>query len=253
MRTSWPTILMYHAICRFPDDPYKDSTSPERLEAHMRHLKRRNLRGVSVRELLRAERLGDAKGLVGLTFDDGYEDFLQSALPLLERYGFSATLFVLGGMPKENRWNQYGDPKMQMRLLGAEGIREVAARGVEVGSHGMSHLRLSALDPDLLEEEVSGSRKILSELLGEEVKGFCYPYGSLDSAAIRAVRGARYAYACSIADRIECNSYDLPRIPVAQRDNLPRFAAKLEAYSQYSSAKKIARNIIGFARSRVGT
>ena len=249
MSSPRPTILMYHAVCRLPDDPYKDSTSPERLEAHMRHLKRRKLRGVSMRELLRAESSGSAKGLVGLTFDDGYENFLQSALPVLERFGFSATLFVLGGALKENHWNQYANPKMRMKLLDVEGIREVAARGIEIGSHGMSHIRMSGLEPDLLEAEVSGSRRVLSELLGEEVDGFCYPYGSVDSAAIRAVRGARYAYACSIAERIERNSYDLPRIPVAERDNLPRFAAKLRLYSQYSSTKKTVRSMLGSAQS----
>jgi peptidoglycan/xylan/chitin deacetylase (PgdA/CDA1 family) len=234
----WPRILMYHSICRLADDPNALCTSPERFQAQMRYLKLRRLRGVSLRELLRAANSGTAKRLVGLTFDDGFEDFLHSALPTLERFGFSATLFVLGSMPSENHWKHYHEPKPRLKLLGAEGIREVAARGIEVGSHGMSHVWLSGLEPDLLEEEVSGSRQALGELLGEAIDGFCYPYGSIDRAAVRAVRRARYAYACSIMERIEHNLYDLPRIPATQRDNLLRFAVKLEAFSLFRAAKK---------------
>ncbi len=265
----WPRILLYHGICRLQDDPNGICTSLEHFQAQMSYLKLRKLRGVSMRELLRAVSVGRAKGLVGLTFDDGYENFLQAALPVLESYGFSATLFVLGNLPRENNWEHYYDPKPQLKLLGAEGVREVAARGMEVGSHGMSHLRLGSLEPefevatrgmevgshsmshlrlgglepDLLEEEVSGSRQVLSEVLGEEVEGFCYPYGSIDSVAVQAVRRAGYAYACSITERVERNVYDLPRIPVAERDNLLRFAAKLEAFFQYRAAKKVVHRV----------
>jgi peptidoglycan/xylan/chitin deacetylase (PgdA/CDA1 family) len=205
----------------------------------MLYLKRRRLRGVSIGNLLRAERLGDAKGLVGLTFDDGYEDFLHTALPVLENYGFSATVFVLGMLPRTNTWDNYYDPKLRMELLTTEGIREVAARGMEVGSHSMSHPSLSDLELESLEKEVSGSRQVLSEVLGEAVEGFCYPYGDTDSAAIQAVRRAGYLYACAATKRVERNVYDLPRIPVGDRDHLPRFAAKVEIYPQFLSAKKM--------------
>ena len=250
MSSRWPPILLYHAICRLPNDPIGDSTSPERFQAQMRYLKRCNLRGVSVRELLRAVSLGNAKGLVGLTFDDAYEDFLHAALPVLEKLGFSATVFVVGSMTRENNWEHQHSPNHpmpRMKLLGPGGVREVAARGMEVGAHSMSHVRLSDLKPKLLEEEVSGSRQVLSEVLGEPVEGFCYPYGSVDSTAIQAVRRANYAYACAVRARVERNVYDLPRIPVAERDNLPRFAAKLKVYSQYYTAKKVVQSIIGSA------
>jgi peptidoglycan/xylan/chitin deacetylase (PgdA/CDA1 family) len=192
-----------------------------------------------MRELLRAERTGNAKGLIGLTFDDGYENFLQNALPVLEKFGFSATVFVVAGMfGGENRWEFRFDPRPQMRLLTREGVREVAARGMEVGSHSMTHPKLTHLDPEMLEEEVSGSRQVLSEVLREAVDGFCYPYGFIDGASVQAVRAARYSYACAVVVRVERSAYDLPRITVAE-DNLPRFAAKLEVYPQFAAAKRI--------------
>jgi peptidoglycan/xylan/chitin deacetylase (PgdA/CDA1 family) len=230
---------MYHSICSPQDNPNRIFTSPELFEAHMRYLERRNLRGVSMRELLRAESTGDAKGLVGLTFDDGYEDFLQNAVPVLERFGFSATVFVVVGMlGGENRWEFHGDPRPRMNLLGVDGVREVAARGMEVGSHTMTHPKLLGLESGPLEEEVSGSRRVLGEVLGEPVDGFCYPYGFLDGASVQAVRRARYAYACAVVVRAERNAYDLPRVTVAE-DNVFKFAAKLKVYPQYAAAKRM--------------
>jgi peptidoglycan/xylan/chitin deacetylase (PgdA/CDA1 family) len=235
----WPRVLMYHSIYRSAHDPYGVCTSPDRFRAQMRYLKLRKLRGVSMRELLRAANSGTTKGLIGLTFDDGFEDFLHTALPILEEFGFSATVFVLSSMPQEAHWDYYSEPGPQLKLLGAEGIREVAARGMEVGSHGARHLKLSGLDLGMLEQEVTVSRRVLSEVLGEEVEGFCYPYGSVDGAAVWAARRAEYIYACAIMDRVERSAYDLPRIPIAERDDLPRFAAKLELFSQYRAAKKV--------------
>jgi peptidoglycan/xylan/chitin deacetylase (PgdA/CDA1 family) len=235
----WPRILMYHAVCPLPENPNRIVTSPGLFEAQMRYLRRRKLRGVSMQELLRAERIGNAKGLIGLTFDDGYENFLENALPVLERFGFSATVFVVAGMlGEENNWEFRFDPRPQMQLLTAEGLREVAARGMEVGSHSMTHSKLPNLDAEMLEEEVSGSRQVLSEVLGEAVDGFCYPHGFIDDASVQAVRRARYAYACAVIVRVERSEYDLPRITVAE-DNLPKFATKLRVYPQYAAAKRI--------------
>lgn len=226
---------MYHTVKRLPYDPNGISTSPERFEAQMRYLKRRGLRGVSMRELRRAVSAGNARGLVGLTFDDGYKDFLYTALPILEEFGFTATVFVIGGLlGKENDWEHHYEPKPRIKLLEAEEVREVSERGMEVGAHTMSHAWLPGLDPERLEEEVSGSRQFLGELLGEAVEGFCYPYGGLDSAAVEAVRRARYAYACAVATRVEGSVYDLPRIYVAEVDYPLRLAVKFRIYPQYS-------------------
>jgi len=196
----------------------------------MSFLKRSGLRGVSVRELLRAMGTEGARGLVGLTFDDGYDNFLHAALPILERYGFSATVFAVGGLlGAENTW----DERPRMRLLEAEGIREAARRGMEVGSHGMRHIRLSGLRTEQLEKEVVESRRVLGEVLGEAVEGFCYPYGSVDGAAARSVHQAGYTYACACWTRVESSIYDLPRPPVWEIDGPLMLAAKLKAFPLY--------------------
>ena len=231
----WSPILMYHSISNLENDTNMLGTSPERFEAQMLYLKRRNLRGVSMPELFRARSAGDARGLVGLTFDDGYEDFLHTAVPVLERLGFSATVFVVVGMlGRENNWEHAVSPKPQLKLLEADHLREISEHGMDIGSHSMTHTNLLGLKPRLLDWEVNDSRRMLCEILGKAVEAFCYPYGSLDDAAVRSVRRAGYACACGWRTQVDRDEYDLFRAPMASRDDLLRLSAKLAVYPQYS-------------------
>lgn len=239
MGSHWLKTLMYHAIARVADDPHRICVSPQRFEVQMRYLKRRGLRGVSMRELLRAAGTKYASRLVGLTFDDGYENFLHTAVPILNSFGFSATVFVCGGMlGMENTW----DERPRMKLLGAEGIREAAKRGMEIGSHGMSHIKLSGLQATRLEEEVVKSRRVLSEVLDEAVEGFCYPYGSVDRAVTQVVHQGGYAYACACWTQVEGGIYDLPRPPVWEIDNPLILSLKLKFFPLFMEINERRRN-----------
>jgi len=182
-----------------------------------------------MRDLCWAMSTGDTKGLVGLTFDDGYEDFLSTALPTLETLGFSATVFVVAGMlGEENTWEHHSGPSQRLRLLDADGVREVSERGMEVGSHTVTHPRLSGLDPEMLAREVGNSRQMLGEILNAPVEGFCYPYGDLDGPAVRAARRAGYVYAVATKKQIEHGIYDWPRTYVGEKDSPLRFGLKLK-------------------------
>ena len=186
-------------------------------------------------ELHRELKAGSTKGLVGLTFDDAYENFLQHALPILEESGFSATVFAVAGLiGRENTWAHSFAPVPRMKLLGVDGLRELMERGIEIGSHSMSHPKVGGLDPEALDKEVAGSRRVLSEVLDAQVYGFCYPYGSLDSAAAQAARRAGYAYACAYKKRVEQSVYDWPRMFVGERDSALRLTVKRAAYSPYA-------------------
>jgi peptidoglycan/xylan/chitin deacetylase (PgdA/CDA1 family) len=221
---------MYHSISQPEVDQDPLCTSPERFEAQMLYLKRHNLRGVSMRELYLALNAGEATGLVGVTFDDGYEDFLSAAVPTLEKLGFSATVFVVAGMlGKENTWEHRSGPRPQLRLLGADGVREVSERGMETGSHSVTHPRLSGLDSETLIHEVGDSRQMLSEIVNAPVEGFAYPYGDLDGPAVRAARGAGYVYAVATKKQVEGGLYDWPRTYIGEKDSPLRLWVKLKA------------------------
>jgi putative peptidoglycan lipid II flippase len=227
-----PPVLMYHSIARMDRDLSRVCVSPDRFERQLDWLHRNGLRGVSMRELCQARKHGAASGLVGLTFDDGYRDFLTSALPILERYGFTATLFIVAGLlGGENEW----DDGLRLPLLDKDELREIRARGIEIGSHGLSHVRLAGLDQATLRREVQDSRELLCSLLGEPVDGFCYPFGSLDGPAVRAVQEAGYAYGCGVkVPSASVSRFSLPRMHVGERDGFLRLTVKRHLYRPYA-------------------
>lgn len=219
-----PWVLMYHSVSDCTQDPYRITVAPARLERQLRWLRERGLRGVGVGRLLRERAAGRAAGLVGLTFDDGYADFLTGALPVLRRHGCTATVFVLPGrLGGVNAWDEEGPRKP---LLDADGVRAVAAAGMEVGSHGLLHTDLTTADDAGLERETAHSRALLTELTGTAPEGFCYPYGTCDRRAVEAVRAAGYGYACAIDPGPLTGLHALPRVHIDARDTAVRLYAK---------------------------
>ena len=205
-----PVILMYHSIAEYQQDPAYITIHPKRFEQHMNWLHRRGRRCTSVGELVKAWRNNAASGLVGLSFDDGYADFADNALPVLQRYGFNATVFAVAGLiGGDSSW----DPQdLAKPLLTAEQIRELAARGIEIGSHGLLHQSLPALGETALGEEIQQSRRILQDVSGQEVLGFCYPFGHVDERAIRTAQAAGYGYACTVWPAGFTGDYALIRV-----------------------------------------
>ncbi|MFJ5547820.1 polysaccharide deacetylase family protein [Streptomyces sp. NPDC093225] len=224
-RTPW--VLMYHSVAEFTDpaeDPYGITVTPAALEGQLLWLRARGLRGVSVGELRAARAAGGGAGLVGLTFDDGYADFVTQALPLLRRYECTATVYVLPGrLGTDNVWDPLGPRKA---LLTAAGVRAAAAAGHEIGSHGLLHQDLVGAADDVLAQELGGSREALRALTGTAPEGFCYPYGAVDRRVAEAVRAAGYGYAVAIAPGRLAGPYAMPRTHVSQADGAARLAVK---------------------------
>ncbi|MDH6518955.1 peptidoglycan/xylan/chitin deacetylase (PgdA/CDA1 family) [Streptomyces sp. SAI-135] len=223
-RGSVPWVAMYHSVTDCPDDPYRITVTPDRLERQLRWLALRGVRGVSMAELLAARARGEGRRLAGLTFDDGYADFVDHALPVLRRLDFGATLFVLPGrLGGDNAWDPLGPRKP---LLTADGIRRAARAGIEIGSHGLTHVDLTTVDDLRLKAEAVESRTALEDLLDAPVDGFCYPYGTLDQRAVEAVRSAGYRYACAIDPGPLTGPFALPRLHIGQHDDSVRLFLK---------------------------
>ena len=223
-RQRQPMVLMYHSVAPRREDPYQVTVSPPRFEQQMRWLDQRGMRGVSMAELLAARRRQCDAGLVGLTFDDGYEDFLRYALPVLERHGFSATAFVIAGrLGGVNAWDRLGPRKP---LMTASQVRTVAAAGIEIGSHGLQHVSLDQASGPVLSREQRLSRQILQDITGSSVSGFCYPYGHLSSRVVSGVHEAGYDYACGTSASGLTGRYAVPRVYVGDSDGAARLRAK---------------------------
>lgn len=222
--TSMPMVWMYHSIAPYDEDPYEVTMTPQRFEKQMSWLRSRGLRGVSMGELLHATAEGRAHRLVGLTFDDGYQDFVTTAMPVLAGFGYSATVFVLAGrLGGQNEWSRPGPNKA---LLTADEVRQVDGAGMEIGSHGLHHVSLVEADDEQLISETAHSREILQDVLGRPVAGFCYPYGYLDSRVVDAAQTAGYDYACAVTAGPQIGRHAIPRTLVHDRDTSWRLDAK---------------------------
>jgi peptidoglycan/xylan/chitin deacetylase (PgdA/CDA1 family) len=226
-----PMILMYHGVAEVTEDPNKLCVTPRRFAEQMAWLERRGLRGVGVGTLVDAMRAGRHRGLVGITFDDGYVNVLEAALPELQRHGFGATAYIISGrLGGTNDW----DAGPCWPLMSAGEVGKLAAAGIEIGSHSVTHTRLAGASTEQLAAEVGASRTALAAAVGAEIRGFAYPYGSMDAAARRAVRDAGYDYACAVETPItDVGLMALPRIYMGQQDGAARLAVKRRLYRSY--------------------
>jgi len=183
---------------------------------------------------------------VVLTFDDGCRCFRDHALPELQARGMTATLFAVSGeLGGTNRWDQnQGDQIGERRedLLDAAGLRELAAAGIEIGSHSRHHRDLSTCGDAELHEEIAGSKADLEAVLGAPVRTFCYPYGQLNERAAAAARAAGYLAAVSIHRHPGARSGDLwalPRMIVNPGES--RFERRLKTGGLYPLWSRLPR------------
>ena len=120
---------------------------------------------------------------VVLTFDDGYRNNLTAAAPILERHGFSATIFIATGyIGARSTWSRQHASIPTMPMMSADQLREMRAAGFDLGAHTHTHPYLTELDPAGAREEMLRSRKVLEDLLGEPVPLFSYPFGDFDAS-----------------------------------------------------------------------
>jgi len=228
------SILMYHQVGDFA--PMRGHRSTychyRRFAAQMAFLHRFGYRVLNLDQAGAALWGQDAlpPRAVVLTFDDGYENFYQYAFPILQRYGFPAIVYLLPGLlGKPSAWFAR-DGRESPPLMSAGRVRALARQGIDFGSHGLIHVRLAEAEPALMRREVNVSKTQLEDLLGKEVRHFCYPYGSYNDAVVAAVEETGYATAVT-CDRAAADSASnpwlLPRKAISYGDNLLGYFWKL--------------------------
>jgi len=191
-----PIVLMYHNIGIPPREGKLRSlyVTPRMFRFQMWYLKTAGFEVVFLRDILshiRGESVSDKK-LVALTFDDGYQDFYENAYPVLKRYGFPATVFLVSDLVgKDNLWD-YRALNIRKRLLDWDKIIEMSGHLVTFGSHTKTHPFLEKLSTKEIEEELFGSKADIEKRLKLPVEFFCYPYGHYDERAVAVARKAGY-------------------------------------------------------------
>ena len=175
-------VLMYHKV---NDTRHNPVTVPSALfDAQMSALASLDYRVVSLDDVIAHYTSGAPlpPRPVLITFDDGYDDNLRHALPILERYGYPATLFVpiayVGEptpLPHERRLLAEG---IRNPVLDWDGVLELERRGVRIESHGISHRPLAEIDVGDAAREILVSKRRLEDVLGRRVRAFAYVKGS---------------------------------------------------------------------------
>jgi peptidoglycan/xylan/chitin deacetylase (PgdA/CDA1 family)/GT2 family glycosyltransferase len=227
-------VLAYHAISDLRDDPVlREYGLPhERLAKQLDMLRRRGWRFVGLDELLQA--LGGAGDLparsILVTFDDAYADLLTEGWPVLAARGIPAVVFpvsrCIGGT---NEWDVRIGAR-ELRLLDEAGLRELAANGIAIGSHGATHRPVTSLQPSELATELRESAERIAALGLPAPTVFAYPHGRRNHEASAAVREAGYAAAFTVSPGVVRRTedrYALPRIEAYASDTPLRLWLKL--------------------------
>jgi peptidoglycan/xylan/chitin deacetylase (PgdA/CDA1 family) len=182
--------LLYHHVGPQRPNTYPGLTvSATAFARQIDTLARRGYQGISANQWMDARAgatLPDKPVII--TFDDGYADLSEYALPVLAENRFGATVFVVTDLlGKEDAWLR-AEGKAPQRLMTAEQVRDWADRGFEMGAHSRSHADLTRVSRKEATAEVSGSRRRLEEIVSAKVRCFAYPYGFYNSSVLEIVR-----------------------------------------------------------------
>lgn len=177
-------ILAYHRVC---DDNEMYSVSPKQFAEQMNYLQQQGYTAISLAEM--ADAFSGVKKLpskpIVITFDDGYADNLLTALPIMEQYGMKGTVFIISG--------SVGQPE----YLSWEQAAQLQVRGVEIGSHTVSHVALGEVSDAQKRDELLQSKKLLEGQLSTSVNFLAYPYGNYNSSLYPILKQTAFRGACT--------------------------------------------------------
>jgi peptidoglycan/xylan/chitin deacetylase (PgdA/CDA1 family) len=227
MDASGIRILYYHRVSPEPDEL---GVTPQKFAAQMRELARAGFSVLDIPGVVRALDQGDPPGhTIGLSFDDGYQDIADHALPVLRELGFAATVFISTGVTDGRAsftWYEHQPP-----LLDWETIRELDREGVmRFEPHTVTHpnlLQLSAADARF---EIVESKAELERRLDRPTTTFCYPAGLFGEREQGFVREAGFEAAVSCEPGVNTPGTDrsaLRRRQIDRRDTMLDFRAKV--------------------------
>jgi peptidoglycan/xylan/chitin deacetylase (PgdA/CDA1 family) len=234
-------ILMYHSVKNISSSFKMKSlyVTPKSFNLQMWLMHQLGYKGLSMQELrpyLTGEKIGK---VFGITFDDGYRDTFTNALPVLQKYNFSATCYIITNyIGKYNKWDEvHGIEKNP--LMNKEEICSWVSAGMSLGTHTDNHFDLTQLSPESLKSEVVSSIKILQNEFSCDIVDFCYPSGSYNSDVIREVKNCNYKTATTTnrgRNKIPANLLELTRVPVNYRTTIISFFAKV--LTEYENNRK---------------
>jgi len=204
--TAWRSaILTYHSL---DDSGSVISTPPEQFRRQMEFLASSTIPVVPLDEAPRRP------NCVAITFDDGYRNLLDHAIPLLDRLRLPATIFVVSGYcGGSNNWPSQPSGVPGLALMDWRDLASLPP-WISIGAHSVTHPRLTALPEAECERELRDCQDQIERHLGKRTRWLAYPYGSR-SASVMAAAGRHFDLAVGTALRFvssQSGVFDLPRI-----------------------------------------
>ncbi|NHZ73738.1 MAG: polysaccharide deacetylase family protein [Nitrospirae bacterium] len=233
-------VLMYHRIGPCPGGDRQLWVSEETFARHLRWIRDRGLRALSLDEAYECfrSRTPDKKAVL-ITFDDAFAETLDTAAPWLQKLGMRSTVFVPAGLLGQTvaLSSEAGThaTASEGRIVDDQGLRRWVEAGQEVGSHSLTHQDLTTASFETASSEAARSKQLLEEVLERPVPDFCYPFAHHNAAARRAVSEAGYRSAYAGEPPTE-DLFALPRMMVFPGDTEQRYARKLSGYYYWISA-----------------
>lgn len=205
--------------------------TPKKFEQQLAYLKARDYCTLSLPDYLNKCHSGKiGRNYVVLSFDDSYESIYHYAFPLLKKYDFTATVFVITDfIGRENTWDANLGGRT-FKHLSAYQILEMSNHGIQFGSHTASHPCLTLLSREVIQKELKDSKHILESLLNRTVDFISYPFGRTDTRVIKTARRIGYKGGVifkSPKKRSIPPEFRIERQGVYLLDNLTLFKAKL--------------------------
>lgn len=200
-------VLMYHSVSAVASREFRPfAVDPRAFEQHMEFLADAGYRPITIGQYLAGTPAADPERSgreVVLTFDDAFADFHSDVLPVLQRFGFPATLYVpTDYVGSTSRWLAV-ECEADRRIMSWNGLAEVASSGIEIGSHTRSHCQLDLVPSDQVRSEVVDSKHELENRLQREISTFAYPFGYYNADVRAAVERAGYTSACAVRNLVD--------------------------------------------------
>lgn len=244
-------ILTYHEVTPAPHPGFrKYSVTPAQLAAHVRWLRALRYQAIDLTHLARwmegAAELPPRPVLI--TFDDGFLDAVTHAAPVLRAGGFTAIFFIVAGLVgKQSEWLR-AERGFEAPMVDWASLNGLRSDGFAIGSHAVSHPRLSTLPDAECRHELVEARDILEQNLGAAVEHLAYPFGNWDERVRSIAHDAGYTTACTTeigVARSTDHPLSLPRVPVLGTEPLYMFAWRLRLAH---APREVARR--GIARAQ---
>jgi len=218
-------ILMYHSI----GSSNNLSVSTNNFDKQMSFMKKNNYKTISFKDL---NNLNKGFKYFIITFDDGYEDVHDNALPIMKKYGFhSICYFVTSLIGQYNVWDLDQKNFNKLKLMDVDKISSWLNNGMDIGAHSATHQNLTTLDSIKKKIEIENPKKYFNDTFSINVESFSYPFGRYDEESLDLVKNNYNNAVTTHRSRYKIDKFHkhiLPRIPINKSTNIFKFYLKIK-------------------------